>query len=101
MDLKEKHLVLALSRRDLSAHARLILITLILAGDNTGAGLTAIASQRDLAKIAGVSHRSVLRAVQALERAGLVARTRRTRPDGGSAASVYTVLTDRLAPEGA
>ena len=89
--------MLALSRQDLPATARLILITLILTGDATGAGVTTVASRADLAAITGVTRRSVLRAIQALERAGLVVRTRRTRPDGGAAASVYTVLTDRLA----
>lgn len=96
MKPREKNLVLALSRRDLSAHARLVLITLILTGDETGAGLATIASQRDLAEIVGISHRSVLRAIQALERAGLVARTRQTRPGGIPAANMYTVLIDRL-----
>lgn len=102
MNGKEKILVLsALARQDLSPHARLLLITLILAGDDTSAGITTIASRADLAAIAGTTRRTILRVAGSLEQAGLLVRTRRNYPEGGSAATAYTVLTDRVAPEGA
>lgn len=86
----------ALTVQGIPAYARLLLAVLVLTGDDTDAGRTAISSQRDLARIAGVSPRTVLRSVHALERAGLLARTSRHHDDGGCAASAYTVLTDQL-----
>lgn len=89
----------ALTVQGVSAYGRLLLVVLILAGDDTGAGRTTIGSKRDLAKIIGVSPRTVSRSVHALEQAGLLARCLRHHDDGGCAATVYTVLTDFLIPE--
>lgn len=90
----------ALTVQGIPAYARLLLATLALIGDDTGAGRTTISSQRDLARIAGVSPRTVLRSVHALERAGLLVRSPRHHDDGGCAASAYTVLTGQLTLEG-
>lgn len=89
----------ALTTQGIPANARLLLAVLTLTGVVTDAGRTTISSQRDLAKISGVSPRTVLRSVHALERAGLLARTGRRRDDGGCATSAYTVLTGHLIPE--
>lgn len=98
-DMISRDLVLAaLTAQSIPAYARLLLAVLILAGDDTDAGRTTISSQRDLARIAGVSPRTVLRATHALERAGLLARTSRYHDDGGCAPSMYTVLTSHLMP---
>lgn len=98
---RDRDLVLAaLTVQGISAYGRLLLVVLILVGDDTGAGRTAISSKRDLAKIVGVSPRTVSRSIQALEQAGLLARCRRHHDDGGCAASVYTVFTDFLTLEG-
>lgn len=98
---RDRDLVLAaLTVQGLSAYGRLLLVVLILAGDDTGAGRTIISSKSDLAKIVGVSPRTVSRSVHELEQAGLLARCLRHRDDGGCAASAYTVFTDFLIPEG-
>lgn len=97
---QDRDLVLAaLTVQGISAYDRLLLVVLILTGDDTGAGRTTITSKRDLAKIVGVSPRTVSRAIHALEQAGLLARCRRRRDDGGCASSAYTVFTDFLIPE--
>lgn len=97
---RDRDLVLAaLTVQGISAYGRLLLVVLILAGDDTGAGRTTIICKRDLAKIVGVSQRTVSRSIHALEQAGLLARCHRYRDDGGCAASVYTVFTDFLIPE--
>ena len=99
---RDRDLVLAaLTVQGISAYGRLLLVVLILTGNDTGAGRTTISSKRDLAKIVGVSPRTVSRSVHALEQAGLLARCRRHHDDGGCAASVYTVFTDFLIPGGA
>lgn len=98
---RNRELVLAaLTVQGISAYSRLLLVVLILTGDDTGAGRTTISSKYDLAKIVGVSPRTVSRSVHALERAGLLARCIRHRDDGGCGASAYTVFTDFLIPEG-
>ena len=98
--MTNRDLVLAaLTVQGISAYARLLLAVLILTGDDTGAGRTTISSKRDLAKIVGVSRRTVSRSVHALEQAGLLARCLRRRDDGGCAASTYTVFADFLIPE--
>lgn len=98
---QNKNLALAaLTVQDVPASARLLLAALTLIGDETDAGRTVISTRRDLARIVGVTPRSVLRSIQALERAGLLARTPRYDHDGSCVASSYTVLTDHLAPEG-
>ncbi len=89
----------ALTAQGIPAYARLLLTVLTIIGHDTDAGRTTISSQRDLARIAGVHPRTVLRSTHALERAGLLARTARHHDDGGCAPSMYTVVTDRLAPE--
>lgn len=97
MTSQDRNLVLAaLTVQGISAYGRLLLVVLILIGDDTGAGRTAIGSRRDLAKIVGVSPRTVSRSVHALEQAGLLACCLRHHDDGGCAASVYTVYTDFL-----
>lgn len=97
---RDRNLVLAaLTAQGISAYSRLLLVVLILTGDDTGAGRTTISSKRNLARIVGVSPRTVSRSVHQLERAGLLARTSRHRDDGGCAASVYTVFTSLLTPE--
>lgn len=97
---KDRDLALeALTAQGIPAYARLLLTVLILTGHDTDTGRTAVSSQRDLARIAGVHPRTVLRSTRALERAGLLARTARRHDDGGCAPSMYTVLTSRLAPE--
>ena len=94
-----RNLVLAaLTAQSIPAYARLLLAVLVITGDDTDAGRTTIGSQRDLARIAGVSSRTVLRSTHALERAGLLARTARYHDDGGCAPSMYTVLTGHLMP---
>lgn len=100
MNDRSKDLVLAaLTVQGIPPTARMLLVTLIIVGDDTDAGRAAICSRRNLSAIMGVTHRSVHRAARSLEQAGLLARSRRIREDGGDVASVYTVLTDRLAPE--
>lgn len=89
----------ALTVQGIPAYARLLLAVLTLIGDDTGAGRTVISSKRDLARIVGVTPRTVLRSIHALERAGLLARIPRRHDDGGCAASVYTVFTDQLLSE--
>ena len=99
---QDRDLVLAaLTVQGISAYGRLLLVVLILTGDDTGAGRTTTSSKRDLAKIIGVSPRTVSRSVPELEQAGLLARCLRRRDDGGCAASAYTVFTNFLIPEGA
>lgn len=99
-DMTNKDLMLAaLTAQSIPAYARLLLAVLLIVGDDTDAGRTTICSQRDLARIAGVHPRTVLRSTHALEQAGLLARTARHHDDGGCAPSLYTVFTDRLAPE--
>lgn len=101
MTYEDRDLTLAaLTVRDVSAYARLLLAVLALIGDDTDAGRTTTCPLRDLAAISGISRRSVQRAIKALEQAGLLARVRRSRQDGGGAPSTYTVLTARLTPEG-
>ena len=100
MTSQDRDLALAaLTMQGISAYGRLLLVVLILTGDDTGAGRVTTASKCDLAKIMGVSRRTVSRSVHALEQAGLLARCLRRRDDGGCAASVYTVFTDFLIPE--
>lgn len=97
---RDRDLVLAaLTVQDISAYGRLLLVVLILTGNDTGAGRTTISTKRDLAKIVGVSPRTVSRSVHELEQAGLLARCLRHHDDGGCTASVYTVFTDFLTPE--
>lgn len=97
---QDRDLVLAaLTVQGISAYGRLLLVVLILTGDDTSSGRTTAGSKRDLAKIVGVSRRTVSRSIHELEQAGLLARCLRYRDDGGSAASVYTVFTDFLIPE--
>lgn len=98
---RDRDLVLAaLTVQGISAYGRLLLVVLILTGDDTGAGRTTTSAKRDLAKIFGVSPRTVSRSVHELEQAGLLARCLRHHDDGGCAASVYTVFTDFLTLEG-
>lgn len=89
----------ALTAQGIPAYARLLLVVLITVGHDADAGRTTISSQRDLARIVGVSPRTVSRSVHALEQAGLLARRLRHHDDGGCAASVYTVFTDFLTLE--
>lgn len=97
---RDRDLVLAaLTVQGVSAYGRLLLVVLILTGDDTGAGRTTICSKRDLAKIVGVSPRTVSRAVHELEQASLLARCLRHHDDGGCATSAYTAFTDLLIPE--
>lgn len=94
---RDKNLVLAaLTAQGIPAYARLLLVVLVITGDDTDAGRTTISSQRDLARIAGVHPRTVLRSAHALERAGLLVRTARQHDDGGCGPSMYTVLTSHL-----
>ena len=86
----------ALTMQGIPAYARLLLTVLIITGDDTGAGRTTIGSKRDLAKIVGVSPRTIRRSVHALEQAGLLTCSRRTGPNGGCVASMYTILIDNL-----
>lgn len=97
MIVKTKSLLLAaLAVQGLAPTARMLLVVLIVTGDDTGTGRMTVCSRGNLAAVIGVSRRTVLRAAQSLERAGLLARSRRTRLDGGDIPSAYTVLTDRL-----
>lgn len=89
----------ALTTQSVPAYARLLLAVLTLIGDDTGAGRTTICSLQSLADVAGMSRRSVQRSIKAMKQAGLLARTRRTRQDGGSAPSAYTVLVNHLTSE--
>ena len=98
---RDRDLVLAaLTVQGVSAYGRLLLVVLILTGDDTGAGRTTTSSKRDLAKLVGVNPRTVSRSIHELEQAGLLARYLRHHDDGGCAASVYTVFTDFLTLEG-
>ena len=97
---RDKDLALAaLTVQGIPPTARMLLVTLIIVGDDTDAGRATICSRRHLSAIMGVTHRSVHRAARSLEQAGLLARSRRSREDGGDMASVYTVLTSHLIPE--
>jgi len=99
IDENEVLVLAALTVQDVSAYARILLAVLTMIGDDTDMGRTATCSMRDLARVAGVTRRTVLRSIHALEQAGLLVHTRRTRQDGGSGPSTYTVLTSRLLPE--
>ena len=82
----------------LAPTARMLLVVLIVTGDDTDAGRVTICARSNLSAIMGVTRRTVLRAARSLEQAGLLARSRRTRQDGGDLPSAYTVLTSRLTP---
>ena len=96
VDKTKELLLAALAVQGLAPTARILLIVLIVTGDDTDAGRVTVCSRGNLAAVMGVTRRTVRRTAQSLERAGLLARSRRTRQDGGDIPSAYTVLTDRL-----
>ena len=96
IDENEAFALAALAMQGIPAHARLLLAVLTIIGEDTDVGRTVTCPLRDLAGAAGVSRRSAQRSVKTLEQAGLLIRTRRSRQDGGGAASTYTVLTAHL-----
>lgn len=75
----------------LSAHAKLVYLSL---SSRANAEMQALPSHRTIADDSGLSVSSVKRALGVLRDRGLISWARRTAPNGGGIASIYTIGRD-------
>ena len=81
----------------LDSSAKLVLLALSAHDLPRGAGI--FPSQERLARMTGLSRRSVIRALDRLRQAGWIRRTRARRRDGRQGSNLYTIQQPGMIPE--